>query len=268
MSRLLTLAIGVIALQAAPAPQDPKAKKEEPRTRTFFEYRDSAQNLTLKMEDGRIELTVPAKPGDHGATTTYKADSLEDFKHRYPDQARTWALEKYLPRQGQPGDLAWSWEPFSSFTDRDDEERFRKFFEDMPPETPGAVGWLDRWLGEEHRILKDFEKRLHHFEPKEVGSAQPHRFGIRVTTLSSPLQAQLALKPHQGLLVVEVDKGGAAEAAGVKQYDVLLKISGQPIDDAERFAQQVAGALGEKEFMLEMIRGGSPLKLTIHPSHS
>lgn len=52
-----------------------------------------------------------------------------------------------------------------------------------------------------------------------------HHFGLRLKKPSDELVAHLELPENQGLMVIHVEPGSAAEKVGIRQYDVLLEIS-------------------------------------------
>jgi serine protease Do len=68
--------------------------------------------------------------------------------------------------------------------------------------------------------------------------------------------------------VAEVEKGSLAERSGLLKYDVIVRISGQPVEDHGKFREQVITALSGKDFELEVLRAGAHQKMTIHPAHS
>lgn len=62
-----------------------------------------------------------------------------------------------------------------------------------------------------------------------------------------------------------VERGGAAERAGLKPGDRLLRIAGKPIQDWRDWAAYVSGHPGA-ELLLEIERAGRPLTLTLRPA--
>ncbi len=57
--------------------------------------------------------------------------------------------------------------------------------------------------------------------------------GVRIQGLSAALARQLKLPDTHGTLIIEVQPGGPAEAAGLKVGDVLIKLDGQDIIDPQ-----------------------------------
>jgi hypothetical protein len=262
----------LLAAQATPPPQGPSAKKPEVQVESFMEYRNPSERITFKVDNGRLELTVPAEKGKatREETTTYKAASMEDFKRRYPEIAKKYNIDRLLPGIFKSDALDRPWEESA---DRllQEEKRVGKSLRDLFKDAPMDFGFLDRWFDEEHPSLRDLERRMHE---EDRSSAQESfqnpgpRLGILVGPVSEPLRAQLGLQVNEGLVVEEVEKGSLAEASGLKDFDVLVKLSGQVIGDSRNFRDKVMTALHSKDCVLDIIRRGTPLKVTIHPAHS
>ena len=68
------------------------------------------------------------------------------------------------------------------------------------------------------------------------------------------------------MLVTEVKAGSAAEKAGLKEHDILLKLEGKPVTDRWQFRADVLTALGKPEFALEVLRAGKRETVTVKTS--
>jgi hypothetical protein len=257
----LTL-LALLTLQTAP--QDEKGTS----TRTYFEYRNAEDGVTLKIDNGRVDVTVPDEQ-KKGATKEYQAATLEEFRRRYPELVKKYDLDQYLPGAMKPEAVEQWWKEFGTRYGADEEQRLKRFLEGFPKETTDAYRGLDRWFQEEHQMLRNLERRFHAEGMPLVQSSGETRgatLGVLVAPVTDALRTQLKLQPHEGLVVAEVEKGSLAERSGLKEYDVLLKISSQGIsDEAAKFREQVVTALHAKEFTLELIRGGERQTLTVHP---
>ena len=87
------------------------------------------------------------------------------------------------------------------------------------------------------------------------------KLGVGVTELTPELRAHFGAPVDLGLLVSQVSKGSAAEAAGVEVGDVLLRFGDSEIADGMQLrhvVQQYAGQTTE----LEVLRSGKTKKLT------
>jgi serine protease Do len=65
---------------------------------------------------------------------------------------------------------------------------------------------------------------------RQTGHVHRPTLGIGVQAVSPVLAAALRLKRAHGVLITDVTPGGPAEAAGLHVNDIILSISGQPID--------------------------------------
>jgi Do/DeqQ family serine protease len=90
----------------------------------------------------------------------------------------------------------------------------------------------------------------------EKGKVQRAMLGAGVQTLTNDLAASMGLGGTRGVLVSSVSPGGPAEAAGVKQGDVVLKLNGKDMSDANTFRNTVAGMKPGTDVTLTVLRDG------------
>jgi len=268
------LALGLaIQVQDKPDKQEAIPKKEECRTQSYFEYRNSDQGITFKVDNGKVELSVLTErpKGQDGKVTTYKADSYSAFQHEYPELVKKFDLDQIVPGKMQSTEIEKTWKEWAKRFGQDEEERLRRFFEEFPKETTDATRDLDRWFEEEHRALENLEQRFHAggIPAVKTPSTKDHPvFGLLVMPVTDVLRSQLGLASHEGLTVAEIEKGSLAERSGILKYDVIVRISGQKVEDLGKFRDQVVTALSGKDFEIEVLRAGTHHSLTIHPAHS
>lgn len=106
----------------------------------------------------------------------------------------------------------------------------------------------------------------------EVQDDKPSRpakawLGVQTQVLTRELAEALALEGRKGVRVTQVFPGSAAEKAGLKRGDVLLKLDGQVINastpsDQELFENLIRAYKVGAEAELEGVRDGQPLKVT------
>lgn len=72
----------------------------------------------------------------------------------------------------------------------------------------------------------------------------------------------LQLSSTRGTLIAEVSPQSAAERAGIRRYDVITEISGQPVMDKDDFRRKVAATTPGTEIVLRGIRNGKPVEFT------
>jgi serine protease Do len=86
--------------------------------------------------------------------------------------------------------------------------------------------------------------------------------GLKARPMDRKVAGMLDLAP-QGLLVDGTEKGGLAEAAGLKAGDVILAVNGTAIAAPGDFAFLVEAALGGDTAALTVLRGGGEIMLDL-----
>jgi hypothetical protein len=80
--------------------------------------------------------------------------------------------------------------------------------------------------------------------------------------VSPVLASQLALPKDQGQVVGEVETGKAADKAGLKQHDILLKLNGKDVPrDADAFFKLLADIKPEKPVDAILLREGKRVEI-------
>jgi S1-C subfamily serine protease len=89
--------------------------------------------------------------------------------------------------------------------------------------------------------------------------------GIRsqIVELSDELQKSLARMQESGLLLVSVETGSAAEAAGLLVGDILVGINGQSIKDHDDLMVHLTSDAVGKPASIQVIRGGQPTTINL-----
>jgi len=75
---------------------------------------------------------------------------------------------------------------------------------------------------------------------KNFGHARRGWLGVRIQSVSEELAEGLRLPSVTGALVANVTQGGPADAAGIKQGDVILEFNGRAIDEMRKLPRAVA----------------------------
>ena len=88
-------------------------------------------------------------------------------------------------------------------------------------------------------------------------------FGAQGETVTAEIAGSLGLSRPMGVLVNDVYKGGPAAAAGLKPGDVILKIDGRAVNDAESLRYRIATKPLNGKADLAVYRRGQQLDLTI-----
>jgi len=97
---------------------------------------------------------------------------------------------------------------------------------------------------------------------KEKGRVIRGFLGVATTALSRDDQDALNLKTRNGALVNEVVAGSPADKAGVKPYDVIIEVNGQPVKDANDLSFKIAEIEPGTRIQIKVIRDGKEEILT------
>src|SRR5216110_3037673 len=85
--------------------------------------------------------------------------------------------------------------------------------------------------------------------------------GIAIQDVTDELAGTFGVK--EGVLVAEVMKGGPAEAAGVRQGDVIVELNGAPIKEVPELQRRVAAVAPGQPVRLKLIRERKPVTLAV-----
>ena len=88
-------------------------------------------------------------------------------------------------------------------------------------------------------------------------------FGVHVTPIAPALTAQLGLDDDIGLVIDFVENGGPADKAGLRQYDVLLKLDDQILIGNKQFSALVKNRKAGDRVEIDYIRFGKKASLTV-----
>ena len=93
------------------------------------------------------------------------------------------------------------------------------------------------------------------------GKVEHAMLGVEVQPLGSQLASSFKLNNPSGALVAKVESGSAAERAGIKAGDVILKYDGEPLADAGELSAKVGMAKPGDTVTLQVWRDGAPLTI-------
>ena len=95
------------------------------------------------------------------------------------------------------------------------------------------------------------------------GRVHRAQLGVRVEPVTSDLAESLGLASVSGAMVNAVERGGAAERAGVKAGDVILSFNGKPVEDFNALRNRVAESTPGSNASLVVVRDGKERSLTV-----
>jgi serine protease Do len=86
--------------------------------------------------------------------------------------------------------------------------------------------------------------------------------GVHIQNLTPALADSFKLKNNHGALVSEVEPGAPAAKAGLKAGDVITKVNGKPVKDANQLTLDVTATSPGTKINLEVLRDGETKEIT------
>ncbi|MDH7493693.1 MAG: Do family serine endopeptidase [Candidatus Saccharicenans sp.] len=94
---------------------------------------------------------------------------------------------------------------------------------------------------------------------KEKGRVVRGRLGIRGRDITDSIKKQFNLTVNKGVIISQVEPEGPAEKAGLKKYDVIVEINGQPVASWNDLRFKVADLQPGDLVTIKIIRDGKEM---------
>ena len=98
---------------------------------------------------------------------------------------------------------------------------------------------------------------------KEKGHVTRGWLGVMIQKVTPDIAESLGLSEAKGALVADVVKDGPAEAAGIKQGDVIIEYDGKPVGDSAELPLLVARTPVGKSVKVKLLRGKETETVTV-----
>ncbi|PYS82780.1 MAG: protease Do [Acidobacteria bacterium] len=95
------------------------------------------------------------------------------------------------------------------------------------------------------------------------GKVRRGQLGVYVQAVTEDLAQSLGLKEARGVIVSSVQKGSAAERAGLRQGDVITAVNGNAVNDANELRNLVASTQPGSDVTLTIVRDGREQQLKV-----
>ena len=95
------------------------------------------------------------------------------------------------------------------------------------------------------------------------GKVRRGMLGVGIQAVTEENKEYFGLKNTRGVLINNVQKGSAADKAGIKRDDVVVAINGEAIEDSNVLRNKVAGTLPGTEIRVKIVRDGSETELPV-----
>jgi serine protease Do len=97
---------------------------------------------------------------------------------------------------------------------------------------------------------------------REEGRVRRGYLGVQWHELDPDLAAMLGLPEPRGALVVDVPPGAGAAEAGLRRWDVITGVEGEPIANGDELLQTISALPPGHEVQLSLLRDGTPLTVS------
>ncbi|HEX5413589.1 MAG TPA: Do family serine endopeptidase [Terriglobia bacterium] len=97
----------------------------------------------------------------------------------------------------------------------------------------------------------------------KTGKVSRGYLGAYVQSLSADLAKEFSIPDTSGALIQNVESGGPAAKAGIKNGDVVRKFNRQPVSDAGSLISQVTESNPGTEVTLDVLRNGKPASVQV-----
>src|SRR5438128_241461 len=101
---------------------------------------------------------------------------------------------------------------------------------------------------------------------KEKGHVTRGWLGVMIQKVTPDIAESLGLANAKGALVADVVKDGPAEAAGIKQGDVIVEYDGKPVNDVDAYRKALKSSGKGKSVLFLVRRGDNTIFLAVKPS--
>ena len=88
------------------------------------------------------------------------------------------------------------------------------------------------------------------------GVVRRSKLGVTIQPMTPDLAQSLGVAETRGALVSDIETGGPADHAGMKQGDVIVSLNGQRVTDANALRNQIASTRPDTTVSLELMRDG------------
>lgn len=95
------------------------------------------------------------------------------------------------------------------------------------------------------------------------GAVQRGYLGVAMQDVTGDIADALNIPKDRGTLISRVEPGGAADKAGVKQGDVIVKVGGRDVTPDQTLSYLIGGTKPGTRVPLDIVRDGKPVRVTV-----
>jgi Do/DeqQ family serine protease len=98
---------------------------------------------------------------------------------------------------------------------------------------------------------------------REFGEVQRGFLGVQIQDVNAQVAEDKGLPKPEGVLVEDVTDGGAAESAGVKKGDVIIRVDGRDVNSVSELQETIGRRRPGDEVKLNILRNNSEKDLSV-----
>jgi len=98
---------------------------------------------------------------------------------------------------------------------------------------------------------------------KQNGRVSRGRMGVVIQEVSKDLAESFGLSKAQGALVASIEKGAAADKAGIAPGDIILKFDGKPVIESSELPRKVGSTKPGTKVPVQLWRKGKPVDVVV-----
>lgn len=98
---------------------------------------------------------------------------------------------------------------------------------------------------------------------KQNGRVSRGRMGVVIQEVSKDLAESFGLSKTQGALVASVEKGAAADKAGIAPGDIIIKFDGKPVTESSELPRKVGATKPGSKVPVQLWRKGTALDVVV-----
>lgn len=95
------------------------------------------------------------------------------------------------------------------------------------------------------------------------GKVSRGRLGVMIQTMSPELAKTFGLDKANGALIAQIEKGSAAEKAGLQEGDIVIFFDGKALENAADLSRAVASAKPATDHKVKVLRDGKEVELSV-----
>jgi len=99
---------------------------------------------------------------------------------------------------------------------------------------------------------------------REEGRVRRGYLGVQLHELDPDLAEMMGLVESRGALVVDVPEGGAAREAGLRPWDVITGVEGEPITNGDELVVAISALRPGQDVRLDLLRDGASVHTVAH----